>query len=182
MVYKTVSASTSKVIDIMKPKSILRKFAPGSANFGRKRTAEKKCTFQKEHSEQIYDVSDPQDQFWHTDQPKIDSRTGKPVQIHNPEIVEFENRSWIDEGYQFPEVKREMHRDTYNYRFDKRHEGLQTLQQRIEKFAEGSSLKFPLTGGIFVLNTKNSVKNNVLTLRVVVPNFNRSSQGPDACA
>jgi hypothetical protein len=135
MVYKIVSASTSKVIDIMKPKSILRKFAPGSVNFGRKRTAEKKCTFQKEHSEQIYDVSDPQDQFWHTDQPKIDSRTGKPVQIHNPEIVEFENRSWIDEGYQFPEVKREMHRDTYNYRFDKRHEGLQTLQKRIENFA-----------------------------------------------
>ena len=136
MVYKIVSTSTSKVIDIMATKSILRKFAPGSVNFGRNRTPEKKCRFQVKYRQKIYDVSDPEDQFWHTGTPKIDATTGKPVQIHDPEIGEFETRSWLDEGYDFcSEVKREMHVDTFKYKIDRRHEGLKTIKKRTEKFA-----------------------------------------------
>jgi hypothetical protein len=135
MVYKIVSASTSKVIDIMATKSILRKFAPGSVNFGRKRTPKQKCRFAVKYRQKIYHVSDPENQFWHTGTPKIDATTGKPVQIHDPEIVEFETRSWIDEGYDFSEVKREMHVDTFKYKIDKRHKALKDIDRRTGKFA-----------------------------------------------
>jgi hypothetical protein len=98
MVYKIVSTSHDRHHG---DEVNFEEIRTGSVNFGRNRTPEKKCRFQVKYRQKIYDVSDPQDQFWHTGKPKVDSRTGKPVQIHDPEIVEFENRSWIDEGYEF---------------------------------------------------------------------------------
>ncbi len=136
MVYKIDATSTSKVIDIMATKSILKKFAPGSNNFGRKRTPEAKCTFHKTFRLRTYDVSDPEAQFWHTGKPKIDSVTGKPVQMHDPVMVEFETRSWLDNGYDFcSEEIREMYVDTFRYKVGKAVKRLKTKNERQVKFA-----------------------------------------------